>query len=306
MGGGEQGRDIVSDITSRAMLVNLCIRVWGATKTDRAASREVTRGHAADANAARVVKRLIGKDAIDKVKIIATEARTFHYANTLPWTYKGVALLVSDNFMAYTTAMRSFRNRIEDAVEALVADYDNEVDKAKKSLGSMFNQSDYPTARAIRSLFGFDTKIFQVPEAGDFRVELSKDAVADIRRDMETDFSSGILTARTAAYGRLREVVAKFKAKMDEGGVKVIFRDSIIGNMAEACELLPRLLVVPDADFMAIVANVKQELVPLNLKKLRKNRPDKGSYHSPRELASNECSKILSRIEQAMVKGGLK
>ena len=85
------------NLTHDAMLVSLRINSWSGRLYDRQASQQVAIHHDADTSAGRYNKRLLPKQAFAALAATMSNARTSHYANTLPWDDQGGRLLTVAN-----------------------------------------------------------------------------------------------------------------------------------------------------------------------------------------------------------------
>ena len=92
------------NLTHDAMLVSLRITAWSGRLYDRQASNHVAAQHDASASAGRYNKRLLPKAAFAALTATVSEARSSHYANSLPWDDQGSRLLTVANYEAYTGA----------------------------------------------------------------------------------------------------------------------------------------------------------------------------------------------------------
>lgn len=91
---------------------------------------------------------------------------------------------------------------------------------------------------------------------------------------------------------RLRDAVSKLSAKLHD--TEAIFRDSIISNLRDICELIPRLNFTGDADLEYFAAKVISDLGTLDPEDLRKREVDR-SRRPGRRIQS---FKIWLRIVQ--------
>src|SRR5690606_35105548 len=79
--------NIMSSLSSRAILVDLDISQWSARKLDKRETDEVLFRNGASRRAARVNKSLLpGAQSLEAVMKKATEIRTWFYERTLPWS----------------------------------------------------------------------------------------------------------------------------------------------------------------------------------------------------------------------------
>ena len=97
------------NLTHDAMLVSLRITAWSGRLYDRQASNHVAAHHDASASAGRYNKRLLPKAAFAALTATVSEARSQHYANSLPWDDQGSRLLTvaTDTFSATLRALQS-------------------------------------------------------------------------------------------------------------------------------------------------------------------------------------------------------
>ena len=135
------------NLTHDAMLVSLRITAWSGRLYDRQASNHVAAQHDASASAGRYNKRLLPKAAFAALTATVSEARSSHYANSLPWDDQGSRLLTVANYEAYTELMEGLRERMVRERARFIEDYDDNVDRARLDLGKLFRIGDYPSNR---------------------------------------------------------------------------------------------------------------------------------------------------------------
>jgi hypothetical protein len=281
------------DLTTRAMLVRLTISQWTARKLDKKLTREVTQNHGAADDAARVNKSLISKERLDTISKIATEARSAHYRNTLPWNDDGSRILPAARFMAYRDELNEIRERFETAVEDFCRNYPDYVDAERTRLNGMFRIEDYPTHYEIRDAYSFATHIDPLPSADDFRVQLGRDETERIRQQIEERTAETTNAAMIDLWNRLYEVV---KAAADKLSVPIgedgsIFRDSLIGNVRDLVAILPDLNITNDPNLKTLTEEVSCCLAYNDPESLRKSQLD-------RTLAAADARRILDSMSQ--------
>lgn len=254
------------DITERAMLVRFSVSMWTARKHDRRGDAAVESAYKAY-NAGRYNKMLVAEDAVKAVAAVANAARAYHYANTLPWSDQGDRLLPLANFQAYSVSMREHHTGFDGAVSVFVSSYNDLVDDARRRLNGLFTESDYP--RDIRARFGWTVDILPVPTGADFRVNLQTEELGAIRSQIEERTQAAVATAQADLYRRLAEAVGHMADKL--GDDKAIFRDSLVVNLQELVELLPRLNLADDPQLEAIRQEVAAKLCRYEPQTLRES-----------------------------------
>lgn len=252
----------MSNLNEKAMLVRLTIRQWTARKLDKKVTQETNEAHGAKPDAGRYHKQLVEKQNLKEIIKIVNSARTFHYENTLPWLDEGARILTAANFLDYSTEIRNYEGRFNSAVREFLNKYQVYVEQSRISLNGMFNEADYPSPKEINRLFEFSVDILPVPDSGDFRVSLNRDEIARIQAAIEAKNMAAMEIAAKDLWDRLYASVYHIKERLynPEG----IFRDSMISNLQELCDLLPKLNINndPNLNIMANEAKATLNVAP--------------------------------------------
>jgi hypothetical protein len=256
-------------IHTRAMLVALHVSTWTARRYDRKITSETNARMNASADAGRYNKMLLPGDcATFKTALqAASSARAAHYSNTLPWKDDGWRLLPTANWTAYTDTMRAQRSTFDAAVSAFHLDYPRLRNNAPALLGTAYDDRDYPSSATIRSKFGFQLDFSPLPSFGDVRVDLPEEQIRQIETEMQQRVESSIGDAMRDAWQRLYSVVAAARDRLSDP--TAIFRDTLIGNVREVCDVLGRLNVTGDPDLSTLRADVLSELGQYDAQALR-------------------------------------
>lgn len=270
-----------------AMIVRLSISQWTARKCDSAVSAEVVAKYRTDTDAGRWNKTLIARDALHGITQVVSAARTFHYENTLPWDDGGGRILPSANFLTYSKAMREFRSQFDLAVDGFVGNYEEYRDDAKRRLNGMFDPRDYPAPTEIGEKFGFTCDIDPVPVAEDFRVSLQSSDAKRIKAEIEDRVSQRVVEATRDLYVRLNDVVGRVAEKLSDKDA--IFRDSLVENVVELVNLLPKLNVGNDLQLTDLTRVTKRKLCALEPDALRKDE-------AVRTRAAKDAKAILEKL----------
>lgn len=251
-------------LADTALLVSLNISQWTARRFDSKASKAVTEQNGANASAARVNKQLISHQRMGVIASAVNEARAAHDMLTLPWGARGVAILPTRAFMDYRAKMAPLRSKFEDAARAFCADYPALRDEAKADLGDLFKLEDYPNAEDIARRFSFSVSFSPVPTGGDFRVAVRDDILAEIREEIEATTQEAGRAAVRDIYRRAHEVASRMAEKLKEyrpatDGEKAsgVFRDSLVENVRELADVLPRLNLFGDIEIDAMAESLR-------------------------------------------------
>ncbi|NKB55093.1 MAG: hypothetical protein GKS00_02050 [Alphaproteobacteria bacterium] len=263
-------------LTDRAMLAGLTITQWSARKHDKRVSDQVARDHDAGANAGRYNKTLIAGEALKEIGSIAGEARGHHYTNTLPWADNGTRILPAANYWDYTREQRAFKERFQGAAARFRESYPHYVAEARTRLNTLFRADDYPDPADLATRFHYENAFTPLPTADDFRVSLGEVEEARIRADIEQRLGDATQAAMRDLWDRVYDAVSHMRDRLDRyevhpvsGKVQHPFRDTLVGNLRDLAELLPRLNVTGDAALDAMRHRLAESLCVHDAQDLR-------------------------------------
>lgn len=275
-------------IVRDAMVVNLAIGSWVGQRLDKTASRKLTDDAGADADAARVNKHLVSKDALAPIQQAATAVRNHYYTMTLPWRDNGDRLLTRRMFTNFMDAHGPLKQKWQDEVETfLVATYPSSVARAEFRMGELFNPDDYPTVDQLRTKFYVLLDLDAVTDAKDFRVKLEDDQLVEVRLQMEDVMRGRLQKAVGDIWVRLSGTLQHYANTM--GDPSKVFRDSTVDNLREIVELLPNLNVLDDPHLTQIANQITQDVLGWEAKELRK-QPE------ARAAVAKKASSILDSL----------
>jgi len=260
-----------SNLHQKAMLVGLAIHGWQARKYDRRISAEVSAAHAATQNAGRYNKHLLPQAAAsyEAVHKKGREFRTFYYDNTLPWSKDGQRILPTKNYEQFAEGVRRFKREYKLLTEDFLREYPVLKEDARILLNGMFNEADYPQVEEMRGKFWIDLETLPFPTAEDFRVNLAGNEVDRIRREIEERVRMELDKAGKDLWNRLRTAVDNMILRLSSPESK--FHDTLVGNIRDIVDLIPRLNFVEDANLEAVRAKCAETLVVHNPQVLRED-----------------------------------
>ena len=291
---------IHTPLSEKAMLVSLTIRMPSNSKQDKEASDEVSSNHDTKEGLARVNKSLFDKEAVKGFRSAAADARKVIYDMTLPWTQKGVKILLAENYFklvekidvikaAFLAGSRSFIDRYEDLVEQSLRD-----------LGSLGKREDYPTREEIEAAFEFDLKFSPLSEASDWRVQLGAAEEERIKQQMMDTHMRAVQKAQAEPWQRVLEAVQALAERLeersrqeDEGteGRKTPIKEALIDNLVDLVDLLPGLNIADDPKINTVARDIKTMLTGVTTEGL------KGSVPLQRKVAEN-ARKLEEKVAQ--------
>jgi hypothetical protein len=257
-------------ITERAMLAAIHISIWTAVKHDRIVSRDVAHQHGAHVGAGRYNKQLLnGAEKLEELRTLAGQIRQHFYRITLPWSDEGFRLLPSNFYFDLMSRMREFEASFEQGVESFLGVYPQYIDQVRPELNGLFREEDYPSVDKLREKFRVKLEVLPIPSGADFRVQMSAEEQARVSREIDANVRQSLSRGTEDLWKRLREVVSHMVDRLNEPESR--FHASMVTNVCDLVELLPRLNVNEDPDLNRLADEVRQRLCNYSSQDLKKH-----------------------------------
>lgn len=247
-----------------------------------------------------VTRKLFANKAslIFKRNQIANEMYTYHMKLTLPHGDDGSRLLPNGVYFDYTTEMSAFETQLKALDSQILVQYDQLVDEdVKFRVAALIAQgktpavdrAEYPSKERIEGYLYAQWHLEPIATANDFRYQVDPSIVERLNgrlKQMEDDL-------RFEFVRRLADPMKRFVEKLSVGIGEQgsIFRDSMIENLNELVQLLPKLNVNNDARLTELIDGVNAIIKPYVF------APDV-LRESPaaRELARDKMKTLLEKL----------
>jgi hypothetical protein len=279
-------------ITERAMLAAVHISIWTAVKHDRKISREVAHQHGAHVGAGRYNKQLLnGAENLDELRTLAGRIRQHFYKITLPWSDEGFRLLPSNFYFDLMARMREFEASFEQGVDNFLAVYPHYIDQVRPELNGLFREEDYPSADKLREKFGVKLEVLPIPSGADFRVQMSAEEQARVAREIDANVRQSLTRGTEDLWKRLREVVSHMVDRLNEPESR--FHASMVTNVCDLVEILPRLNITGDPDLNRLADEVRQRLCNYSSQDLKK-------HDLLRDTTATDAADIVAQMDNIL------
>lgn len=281
---------------ANAMLVGVKLCAWNPAKVDTQVTAEVAANHGADVDAGRYRKQLASKADLQAVKKAASAIRAHHYDHTLPWAFAdGLRLLPVANYEAYRAGLRQLKTEYLAQARSLADRWTTVLADAQQRLGTMYHSTDYPSAREVEAAYTCEHYVVPVARGSDLVANLPK----GLRDQIAADIDARTKAAEVAAMGDLwarvhasvqamAEKLPKFRPE-EKGKDRGTFRDSLVDNVREICDLLPRLNVTGDAHLQRMHTEILGKLAKHDARELRED-------DATRSKVAADASAILEQM----------
>ena len=266
-----------NNLSEKAMLVSVNFSFWTGKTKDSKVTAEVivTKKSARDAGA--WLTNLVSKSDLGNVESARSKVRETHYRYSLPWMDGGLRILPSAMFMKYREEMSKAIAEHDKALAAFLREYPAIVKRAKKRLGSLLEGKTLPSVSEVKRKFAIRQDILPIPAMGDFRCELSGDEADEIRKNVAKSIESMTERAVANIWEQFTTLIEKIEKTMKDP--KKVFRDTLISNLTDFCELIPKMNLTNDNKLETLRKEAIAKLAELKPIDLRESKADRKKAH---------------------------
>jgi len=261
-------------ISASALLVELNISVWPASKIDREITDKVNSDAGAVRGASQTKKNLFAGTSLRKdIEKFAARVRLYHNQHTLPWADKGERMLPTKLFMEYKQTMNGFERTFDMMCNNFFLEYPRLVAEAPTALQGLYKAEDYPELADVKEKFGFRRAVKPVPEAGDFRLDIPSEDLEEMRMDFVSQQEQKLADAMREPWERLHKVLTGMSDKLKDGDDddKKRYHDSLLTNPLELCGLLTKLNVTNDPMLEEARRQVELTMLGANIESIKED-----------------------------------
>ena len=283
-------------LASSAMLVELNISSWEGRAKDKKASTKVTEDAQAKKGVANVYKKLLGDcDELSALRGCVTSARNMHSNMTMPWSNSGLRLLPTAQYFKYTEAMSQMQNEFESLRNKFLTAYNDTVVDVQLELGTLFLREDYPTVESLNSKFAFRINYMPLPDVGDFRVDVSNDALREMRKEYSDFYSKQYNVAMNDVWTRLHKALTNMSERLDYSGKedKKVFRDTLVPNVTAMIELLRVCNVTQSTQMSDMASKLEDAMYGVSVVVLR----DDNTFRAKTKVKVDAIIKTLPSLD---------
>jgi len=261
-------------INSSAVLVELNISVWPASKIDREVTDQINSQAGAVRDATQTKKNLFAGTSLRKnIERYAAKVRLYHNQHTLPWADKGERLLPTKLFMDYKQQMNRYETEFNDLCNQFFDNYADLVQEAQANLNKLFDANDYPPLEDVKLKFGFRRTVKPVPASGDFRLDVPAEDMDELRSEFEMQQQEKLAEAVREPWERLHAQLVSISEKFTDADddTKKRYHDSFITNPLELCSLLSKLNITNDPKLEEARRQLEITMTGANLESLKED-----------------------------------
>jgi hypothetical protein len=240
-------------ISSSGMLVRLHITTWTAEKLDKEQTERVLQDNNAERDAGKFKKNLMsGSKLVKELNNDVTKVRHWCDKQTMPWEHRGANYLPTSLFLEFKQGWNKRKSALEGQADDIAANYAALKETAKRTLGSMYREEEYPTAEEVRAKYSFKVYFTPVPESGHFAIDLAAEELEETKRSCDKLIEERVAEAHKLSWQKLYDKLKDMSERLvDEPDKKRRWHDAFVDDPVELCKLLKHFNVTQDPDLEA-------------------------------------------------------
>lgn len=263
-------------LKNKALMVKLNRSKFNNNKTDKLLSQEISKlKNVTEAGACRVNKSILPREVLKEIGDIYSKAGKYYYTVTLPWDDQGFRLLSIDLFDDFRAKFKDFTNKYREKVVDFVENIQSHVEASKEILGDAWNADDYefiaPNGSVdkewLMNKFNLHIEYDVVTSGDDLRACLTEEDREAIAAEIDAQAMKKFTKANKHIIVTLRDHILAIHERLCKS--ENIFRDTLISNLEDLVDLIPKMNMAGDPELNALAAEAKERLSGWNPQDLR-------------------------------------
>ena len=293
-------KSTISDVDllkHKALQVRLTRKKLNRNKMDKALGDELSKlKNVLDAGAVRVNKSLFSKSATDEYMKVYSDASKYFYRTTTPWDDRGWRLLAVDLYEDFTKKYKTYTGQYREKVNLFIDNIEAHMEEMKGILGQAYDVEDYkfvaPNGAVDREMllsqFALEVEFDTVTSGNDLRASLTDADREIIAAEMDKRAMEKFSKSQEHIVIELVDVIDKMHERLSTADA--VFRDTLVSNLEELCDLVPKMNIAGDQKLNDIARQAREKLTVWDAKTLRDDP-------KIREQVSAEANDILKQAK---------
>jgi hypothetical protein len=227
------------------------------------------------------------------VAAVRSEASGYWRTVTLPFPESGIRLLPQNSLGLFANTMAGYREKLQEAVHELAAQYDTMKSEAQRRLGSLFNPDDYP--QTLDGMFDLEVS-YPTIDPPAYLMALNPDVYQQEQARVRERFESAVELAEQAFAAELQRLVSHLAERLTglHDGQPKVFRDSAVENLREFFERFRQLNIRSNPELDALVEQAQQTITGIEPQQLRDSV-------RLRQMVANDFEVIQAAVGEMLV-----
>lgn len=284
-------------LEQRAVLVSYASSTWPGKAPNKAAAKDIQAARGNTEGTTDTSVWLIDKAEVKKNESAFNAVYLFWRNNTLPWEDKrgGARLLPGANFARFKAGIDALITAALERADEFEVDYPRlkaAWEPMLNGLAATIDAKYYPDPVMIRRQFNIGVEYSPLPLSPQSLTLkfLGADEFDQLRERIGATWNAQENAAIGDLYKRLAQAVKHAAETLADP--KAIFRDSLVGNIAELAELIPALNFRNDPDLDALAELAAGKLAAIDPETLRTDLKVRGRI-------AGEAGELLTQITGA-------
>jgi hypothetical protein len=258
-------------LKNKAMTVKLFRKKINRNTMDKELSDLlIEQKNVAEKGSVRVNKSIFPKSLTDPYQKIISETAKFFYRTTSPWDDKGYRLLSVKMYKEFTKQIKKYTREFREAVNYFIDHLEGAIEEQKAALGDAFNRNDYQhlfhsngqiNREYLEDCFNLEIEFGTVSDADDLRASLTEEDREILKQHITEKNNEKFAKSQRHIIDELRDAILSVHERLCKE--ENIFRDTLIGNLEELCDLIPKMNVAGDPAIDQLAADAKAKLCKL-------------------------------------------
>ena len=291
---------MTANMFEKGCLVQLSVSKWGGVKKiDSNMLGGMVKN--TDREWLTASKKLVSPESLKPICKIGSAARNWLLTQTLPFPITGLLFIPRDLISQVDEELFDFKDEFKEAVSEFTADYKDLRKTAKKCLGDLFNEVDYPSDIASKFRFSWRFVVLDVP--GKKSRILSPEVYA---REQEK-FIQTMEEARSMAIEALREEFAQMvehisdRFSENKNGDPKIFKNSTVDSFYDYFQTFKERNIFEDGQLAELVERAQAILNGTEADQIRSNTRLKEKIRGDMTDIEASIAELFSRPRRRIV-----
>lgn len=257
-----------SELVDKTVFLKVSFGILGNSK--KVSGSEVLNTDA-DVDRVKVSKTLLEAEEYEAIKKADTKMRTYLYNTCLPFDM-GIMLLPWGLIETVDARLKEYAQERAALVKKFIAVYPAMREEARKHLGSLYNEADYPSVDVIKARFSFEHRLLSLSVPG----KLKSISAAMFKQEQDkaaAQIQSALEDITLLMRQELLDMVSNLEDRLtpgDEGKPKK-FKETTVTNLQAFLEGFDIRNVANDQELAKLVAKAKEIVGGTSAPTLRSN-----------------------------------
>jgi hypothetical protein len=247
----------MSELHTKAIRIHLLWGYWRPEKTDRAITNQTNASLGVSAGRGHYDKDLFSPEYMRGLREHSSKTKAYYYAHTLPWEDRVSRLIASARVEETAIYLNRAIEKYDEILRATVGDdaaYEQAIYDQRVYMGSAWVYGDYPRREAFMARYHGRLDILPLVSSADIRCELNESLRSQIAQSITRDTEERYRLAMADCWKRLYDPVKRMADTLADP--KQTFRNSLVENVREICEVMPELNILDDPELKRMTAEV--------------------------------------------------